>query len=96
MVGRGSIPGRSRYFLSPPRPRGRPLLGPIHLPFQWVLGAISFELKYVKCSIEVKNVSGIYLAALYIHGSVLMHGDDYLFIITRWWKHSISVLRFFR
>jgi hypothetical protein len=66
------------------------------LPFQWVLGAVSFELKCVKCSIEVKNVSGIYLAALHIHGSVLMHGDDTLFIITGWWKSSILVHGSFR
>ena len=70
--------------------------GPIQLPFQWVLGAVSFELKRVKCGIEVKNVLGINLAALHIYSSVLMHGDGSVFIITGWWKHSISVLGSFR
>jgi hypothetical protein len=50
----------------------------------------------VKCSIEFKNVLGIYLAVSHIHGSVLMHGDDFIFIMTGWWKHSISVLGSFR
>ena len=34
----------------------------------------------MKCSIEVKTVLGIYLVS-HIHGSVLMHGDDFVSII---------------
>ena len=50
----------------------------------------------MKCSIELKNMFGIYLAVSHIHGSVLMNGDDFIFNITGRWKQSISVLESFR
>jgi hypothetical protein len=81
LVCRGWIPGSNKYFFLHDHV-GHHFWGSILLPFQWVLGAVSFELKRVKCSIEVKDVLGINLAALHVHGSVLMHGDGFAFIIT--------------
>jgi hypothetical protein len=38
------------------------------------------------CSIEVKNLMGIYFAVSQLLGSVLMHGGDFVFIITGCWE----------
>jgi len=72
--------------------------GLFSFPFRgyYALFLLNYSGGCVKCSIELKNMFGIYLAVSHIHGSVLMNGDDFIFIITGRWKYSISVLGSFR